>query len=109
MTQQPDLNALRKEAFSALRLPPMWKLEVEETCRLNENPESEVSSLGWQYLDTRTSGKDIKRYRVFYHLPTGKYGLVEKYLIDFGETKKQCLCSNMSAAVFNDFLKTKFA
>ena len=109
MAQQLSLLQVRELAFSVLQLPAMWKLEETDNTRLNDDDNARMTSIGWKFLDKSSSNRNVKRYRVFYHMPTEKYGLVEISMGERGEERPSCLCSNMNYVVFNDFLKTKFS
>lgn len=93
-----ELEKLCGEAFRALKIPENWKFEVYDRCRLWEDPASEIQSIGAWFLDTKTRGIDLKRYRIAFHTYSERLSITEKTIIDYGKYKHQCIGSNCTPA-----------
>ena len=77
-----ELNQLCHEALNGLKVPKEWQFKKYDPC-IDTN--GTVISVGAVFLDKRTSGINIKYYRVFFHTWSERLGIVENYFIDFGD------------------------
>ena len=96
-----ELEKLCGEAFRALKIPKHWKFEEYDRCRLNNDDTSEFQSIGAWFLDTNTKGKDIKRYRIWFHTYSERLGITEKTIVDYGKYALNCLESNKTPEQMN--------
>lgn len=72
--------------------------------------EQTVYSAGAVYLDTRTSGLDIKHYRIAHLVDTKEKGvLVKKYLVDWGEDARICLLMNHTPEQISEYVNLHFS
>lgn len=69
-----------------------------------------VLSAGAVYLDTRTSGLDIKHYRIAHLVDTKEKGvLVKKYLVDWGKDARICLLMNHTPEQISEYVNLHFS
>ena len=109
-----ELNALCNESFKNLVVPAEWKFEAWDICETSPNPSKEgdntaqeqvILSVGKIYLDTRTRGIDVKRYRVYFHTYSERMGLVERAVKDYGKFAYRCLINNQTVEKLNEFIR----
>ena len=105
MTYTGELQALCTESFSRLQLPDTWKIKGYDTCRLTQEPESEIQSIGMIVVDTATSGMDTTTYRIAYHVYSERLHLCQKSIVDYGKYKYSCLASYYTPERLNEFIK----
>lgn len=98
--------AQARKTLSEMQVPATWKLEGFDTCTLSDDPQSEVQSVGAVYMDKSTSGINLKRYRLYWHRYTERYGLVERSIKDFGKFAYNCMLSNKTQVQMNEYLAT---
>jgi hypothetical protein len=91
--------------FDSLKVPPEWKFLKPDRAQWG----NEIYSVGAVFLDTRTRGFDVKRYRVFICSTSGKGGICE-IAVDrkTGKYSLSCLISNKTAEQLNEFIKDNF-
>jgi len=80
-----ELNKLCTEFFEKLVVPEEWKFlgwknVVDTECGY-------IFSIGKLFRDMRTSGIDLKDYRICFFTASQRGGIVEKTIIDFGKYK----------------------
>lgn len=106
MISHADIHEKANQSFASLTLPPTWKCEGYNTIREDvTDAESNIISIGAIFSDKSTHGIHYKKYRVFYHVPTEKLGLVEKSIRDIGKHDHKCLVSNRTVVQMNDYLQ----
>lgn len=99
-----ELNQLCNASFSGLKTPCEWEFKKYDTCA----DEGVIISVGAIFLDKRTSGINIKHYRVFFHTWSERLGIVEHYYEDFGRNAMTCLCSNKTVEDMNKYIHLHF-
>lgn len=93
-----ELHNIAVNFFESIKFPLEWKFERYDRAEEKKaNGELIIHSIGALFTDTRTRGLDLKRYRVFILTWSGKGGIVERSIIDFGKYTKKCLLSNKTA------------
>ena len=100
-----ELNQLCYEALNGLKLPKEWEFQKYDWC-VDDN--GTVLSVGAVFLDKRTSGVNIKYYRIFFHTWSERLGIVENYFIDFGDRANRCLVSNKTVEDMNVYIYDHF-
>ena len=108
-----ELSEICKAFFEALVVPPEWKFlnwsNVFDASIISPaNPTGTWISIGKTYRDTRTSGIDLKEYRVCFLTFSERGGVVEKSIIDYGKFKRHCLVSNKTVEKLNVWIAERF-
>ena len=108
-----ELSEICKAFFEALVVPPEWKFlnwsNVFDASIISPaNPTGTWISIGRTYRDTRTSGIDLKEYRVCFLTFSERGGVVEKSIIDYGKFKRHCLVSNKTVEKLNVWIAERF-
>ena len=99
-----ELNKLCGDAFRALKIPLRWKFEKYDQCRLTDDENSEIQSIGAWFLDTKTKGQDTKRYRLWFHTYSERLGLLERAVVSISRFKDTSLTSYLTPEKMNHFI-----
>lgn len=100
-----ELEQICRDTFAALRVSRHWKFEEYDRClSYSDDPDSEIQSIGAWFLDTKTSGLDTKRYRVWFCTYTQKLGLLEKSFVDYNKTAFKCMCQNKTPEEISEYI-----
>jgi len=108
-----ELSEICKAFFEALVVPPEWKFlnwsNVFDASIISPaNPDGTWISIGKTYRDTRTSGINLKEYRVCFLTFSERGGVVEKSIIDYGKFKRHCMVSNKTVEKLNVWIEEHF-
>ena len=91
-------------ALSALEVPARWTLKGFDSVPFDtDEPERGIQSIGAVFIDKAIKGQSPTIFRVFYHVPSERLGLVEKSIIDFKPIYK-CIISNIGIKTMNEFI-----
>ena len=99
-----ELNKLCGDAFRAIKLPVHWKFEKYDQCRLTDDENSEIQSIGAWFLDTKTKGQDTKRYRLWFHTYSERLGLLERAVVSISRFKDTNIASYLTPEKMNLFI-----
>lgn len=99
------LTTEAEQFFEAVKTPPEWrflKFDRAEAAGV-------IYSIGAVFVDTRTRGFDVKRYRVFICSTSGKGGICEIAVNKSdGKYSLSCLIWNKTADVINEYIRSRF-
>ena len=109
-----ELNSICKAFFDLLIVPPDWKFlqwsnVFDPGITSQANPTGTLTSVGKIYRDMRTSGINLKDYRVCFLTFSERGGIVEKSIIDFGKFKRQCVVSNKTVEKLNAWIADHYS
>ncbi len=99
-----DLNRICGESFAALKIPYGWKFKEYVRTRLKEDETSEIQSITGIYVNTRTSGFELKHYRINFHTYSELMSIVEVTFKDFGKPNYVFLVGNRTPGQLNEKL-----
>jgi hypothetical protein len=100
-----ELEQLCRDTFAQLKVPPHWKFEEYDRClSYSDDPDSEIQSIGAWFLDTKTSGLDTKRYRIWFCTYTQKLGLTEISFIDYNKQGFKSINQNKTVEEMSDII-----
>jgi hypothetical protein len=105
LTEQ-ELEAECAKFFGRLVVPPEWKFKGFDRAP-DKSTGVDVISVGAIYLDKRTSGYNIKHYRVWLNLYSLNGGIVEKKLVEVGNRMKEvktCVVMNKPVEMLNEYI-----
>ena len=108
MRRIEEITKQAVDAISSVHIPQTWKFEGYDKTRLTTDDNSEITSIGAIYTDKATKGIQLKKYRIFYHIPGEHLGIVQRDIIDYSKTSYSCLISNKSVGQINDFITDYF-
>lgn len=77
-----ELESICDEFFSKLQVPDKWKYMGRKDV---VDPQLGIISKGKVFRDLRTSGADMKEYRVCFFTFSERGGVVEKSIVDFSK------------------------
>lgn len=102
-----ELNKICGDAFRALKIPEHWKFKEYERVALDteaEPEDMEIQSIAAVFVDKRTSGINLKHYRLNFHTYSERLSLTEVTYPDYGKTAYCCLTSNKVPEQLNEYI-----
>lgn len=99
-----ELEKLCGDAFRELEIPKRWKFIEYDRCRLNDDPNSEIQSIGAWFLDVKTRGQDTKRYRLWFHSYSERLGLLERSVVSISRFKEISLVNNLTPEKMKNYI-----
>jgi len=97
-----QMNEICGAFFGALKLPRQWKSQGWN--RTEEPPPIGITSIGHLFRDMRTSGMELKEYRICFLSFSERGSIVEKSIKDFGKPDYKCIVKNLTVDKLNDFI-----
>lgn len=92
--------------FASLAVPKSWKLRGKANII---DAEGKVLSKGYVFRDMNTTGYDLKDYRIWVLISSGKGGITEKTVSEVdSKPVYKCVIDNKVVGEINEYIKSRY-
>lgn len=102
-----ELNKICGAAFRAVKVPEHWKFKEYDRIPLDagaEPEDMEIQAIAAVFIDKRTSGLNLKHYRINFHTYSERLSITEVTFKDYGKNAYNCLINNKASEQLNEYI-----
>ena len=102
-----ELNKICGDAFRSVKVPEHWKFKEYDRVPLDteaEPEDMEIQAIAAIFIDKRTSGLNLKHYRLNFHTYSERLSICEVRFTDYGKKAYSCLIDNKNPEQLNEYI-----